>query len=121
MCTPVSGKHVAKKCAFERFYIQDQCTNAFIVSLGRANLIARRLTNGKKQAMARTTGSTNEQALAVFIAAKTEIDWVLAELTAISADHFHADPEAIHWGHVGSVNDIRDRLKEIASFASGKG
>jgi hypothetical protein len=71
--------------------------------------------------MARKTAATNEQALDAFLAAKAEIDWLLAELAALSADHFHASPDDITWGHVGSANHIRERLQEIANFASGKG
>jgi hypothetical protein len=71
--------------------------------------------------MARTTGTTNDKALAAFIAAKSEIDSLLAELAALSADHFHANPDEINWGHVGTANHIRERLQEIASFATGKG
>jgi hypothetical protein len=71
--------------------------------------------------MARTTSTTNEQALAAFIAAKTEIDRLLADLAALSADHFHASPDGVNWGHVGTATHIRGRLGEIASFATGKG
>jgi metal-dependent amidase/aminoacylase/carboxypeptidase family protein len=71
--------------------------------------------------MARTTGSPNDQALAAFIAAKAEIDNLLAELAALSADHFHANPDEITWSHVGTASHIRDRLQEIGSFAAGNG
>jgi hypothetical protein len=71
--------------------------------------------------MAHKTAATNEQALDVFLAAKAEIDLLLAELASLSAEHFHADPEGIHWGQVGSANHIRDRLLEVAHFATGKG
>jgi hypothetical protein len=71
--------------------------------------------------MARTTGTTNDTALAAFIAAKSEIDRLLAELAALSADHFHTNPDEITWGHVGTANHIRERLQEIASFATGRG
>lgn len=67
------------------------------------------------------TAATHEQALDGFLAAKTEIDRLLAELAALSADHFHASPDQITWGHVGSANHIRERLQEIANFATGKG
>lgn len=50
-------------------------------------------------------------ALDAFITAKSEIDTLLARLTALSADHFGADPDAIHWGHVGDLQDIRARLQ----------
>ena len=71
--------------------------------------------------MARTTTMTNDKALDAFIAAKAEIDRLLADLAALSADHFHASPDEINWGHVGSATHIRDRLQEIASFATGNG
>lgn len=71
--------------------------------------------------MDRKTAATNEQALHAFLAAKTEVDRLLAELAILSADHFHASPDEITWGHVGSVNHIRERLQEIANFATGKG
>ena len=71
--------------------------------------------------MARKTATTNERALAAFVATKTEIDRLLSELAALSADHFQASPDEITWGHVGTANHIRDRLQEIASFATGNG
>jgi hypothetical protein len=71
--------------------------------------------------MARKTAATNEQALSAFLAAKIEIDRLLSELAALSADHFNASSEEISWGHVGSATHIRDGLREIARFAAGKG
>jgi hypothetical protein len=71
--------------------------------------------------MARKTAATNDKALDAFLAAKTEIDRLLAELASLSADHFDTSPDEIIWSHVGSANDIRERLQEIASFATGKG
>lgn len=71
--------------------------------------------------MARTISATNDKALEAFITAKAEIDRLLAGLAALSADHFHASPDEINWGHVGSATHIRDRLQEIASFAAGNG
>lgn len=71
--------------------------------------------------MARCTAQTNDKALADFIAAKAEIDRLLSELTALSADHFHANPDDITWSHVGTANHIRDGLQVVASFAAGNG
>ena len=71
--------------------------------------------------MARTSSTVNEQALEAFIAAKAEIDRLLGDLEALSADHFHASPDEITWGHVGTANAIRDTLREVASFANGDG
>ena len=69
--------------------------------------------------MAQKTAATNEQALNAFLAAKAEIDRLLAELAALTSDHFHASPDEITWGHVGSANQIRERLQDIAAFATG--
>lgn len=71
--------------------------------------------------MVQKSERTNDKALAAFIAAKTEIDRLLEELTALSTEHFHASPCAVTWGHVGSANHIRARLQEIASFAKNEG
>jgi hypothetical protein len=71
--------------------------------------------------MARTTSTTNDKVLESFITAKAEIDKLLADLAALSADHFNANPDEVNWGHVGSAGHIRDRLQEIASFAAGNG
>jgi hypothetical protein len=71
--------------------------------------------------MARTISTTNDNALEAFITAKAEIDRHFADLAALSADHFNASPDEINWGHVGTVSHIRERLREIASFANGTG
>ena len=51
-----------------------------------------------------------------FIAAKTEIDAMLERLAALSADHFETSPDEINWGHVGTVNHYRAKLREIGSL-----
>ena len=38
----------------------------------------------------------NSEALAAFLAKKAEIDTALARLTALSANHFDADPDSLH-------------------------
>jgi hypothetical protein len=40
----------------------------------------------------------NTKALDAFLAAKFEIDAMLARLAALSADHFETNPDEIHWG-----------------------
>lgn len=67
------------------------------------------------------TKLTNDKALEAFVAAKAEIDRHLADLTALSDEHFNTIPDEITWGHVGTANHIRERLQEIASFATGEG
>ena len=42
-------------------------------------------------------------ALDAYIAKKTEIDAMLARLTALSEDHFNVAPNQVTWGDVGSL------------------
>ena len=71
--------------------------------------------------MTRRATATNEKALDAFIAAKTEIDAMLERLAALSADHFETSPEEIHWGHVGTLNHYRAKLREISDSAFREG
>jgi hypothetical protein len=59
----------------------------------------------------------NDAALDAFIAAKAEIDAMLARLAAHSADHFGSSPEEVNWGHVGTLDHYRARLREITDMA----
>jgi hypothetical protein len=63
----------------------------------------------------------NTKALDAFIAAKTEIDAMLQRLAALSADHFETSPDEIHWGHVGTLNHYRAKLREITDSAFKEG
>jgi hypothetical protein len=65
--------------------------------------------------------SDNSKAVDAFLAAKAEIDNMLARLTALSEDHFETDPDELHWGHVGTLNHYRDRLREISDAAFKEG
>ena len=56
-------------------------------------------------------------ALAAFIAKKAEIDTMLTRLQALSDEHFEANPDEIHWGHVGTLNHYRAKLREITDSA----
>ena len=60
---------------------------------------------------------TNDAALDAFIADKTEIDDIIARLVAHSADHFGYSPDDVNWGHVGTLDHYRARLREIADMA----
>jgi hypothetical protein len=68
----------------------------------------------------KTTTRTNS-ALDEFVAAKTEIDAMLARLQALSDDHFNYAPDEIHWGHVGSLATTRNQLKDICDRMFGEG
>lgn len=59
----------------------------------------------------------NTKALDAFIAAKSEIDAMLERLAALSADHFETHPDEINWGHVGTLNHYRAKLREITDMA----
>lgn len=63
----------------------------------------------------------NSKALDAFLAAKAEIDTMLARLAAVSADHFETSPDEITWGHVGTLNHYRDRLRQISDAAFKEG
>ena len=63
----------------------------------------------------------DSKALDAFIAAKTEIDAMLERLTALSADHFETHPDEINWGHVGTLNHYRAKLREITDMAFREG
>jgi hypothetical protein len=63
----------------------------------------------------------NTKALDAFIAAKFEIDAMLARLSAFSADHFETSPDEINWGHVDTLNHYRAKLREITDIAFHEG
>jgi len=63
----------------------------------------------------------NDKALAAFMTRKAEIDSMLARLQALSDDHFEANPDGIHWGHVGDLADISKNLREICDRAFQEG
>jgi hypothetical protein len=67
------------------------------------------------------TPQDNTKALEAFLAAKFEIDRMLERLTALSADHFEASPDEIDWGHVGTLNHYRAKLREITDSAFKEG
>ena len=58
----------------------------------------------------------NDAAIASFMRGKAEIDALLERIQAASADHFGTEPEAVTWGHAGSLGFVTERLKEIAEF-----
>jgi len=65
---------------------------------------------------------TNAQkAIDAFIAAKLEIDDMLARLQALSDDHFNINPDEINWGHVGTLDHYRARLREVCDSAFHEG
>jgi hypothetical protein len=72
-------------------------------------------------AMTTRRAADNSKAIDAFLAAKAEIDTMLARLAALSDDHFQTHPDEIHWGHVGTLNHYRDRLRDISDAAFKEG
>lgn len=69
----------------------------------------------------RRATASNDKALNAFLAAKAEIDTMLARLQALSADHFETHPDEIHWGHVGTLTHYASLLRQIADSAFREG
>ena len=67
------------------------------------------------------TPKDNSKALAAFMAKKAEIDTMLERLATLSADHFNADPDALHWGHVGNLEFYASQLRRITDAAFKEG
>ena len=63
---------------------------------------------------------TRPDALAAFLAKKTEIDAMLARLQGLSENHFGADPEALTWGDVGGLERMAASLREICACHEGE-
>ena len=65
--------------------------------------------------------SENSEALAAFVAHKTEIDAILARLTRLSNDHFNATPDEINWGDVGTLSSYLEQMQSVAAAAFHEG
>ena len=63
----------------------------------------------------------NDKALGSFLAAKRQIDHMLARIQTLSDDHFDTDPDAIHWGDVGTLNHYSSLLRQITDIAFSEG
>jgi hypothetical protein len=63
----------------------------------------------------------NSAGVAAFIAKKTEIDAMLGRLQQLSVDHFHADPDSITWGDVGTLSHYAEILRRITDAAFHEG
>ena len=57
---------------------------------------------------------SQQQRVDAFLATKAEFDALLVDLQRLSNDHFGADPEAVLWGHVGTLEHWNSRLREVA-------
>ena len=75
----------------------------------------------RHQLRAEKARRNQEAALAAFIEKKAEIDTMLVRLQRLSDDHFDAHPDEINWGHVGTLNHYRAKLREITDSAFREG
>jgi hypothetical protein len=64
---------------------------------------------------------SSEQALAVFVTKKAEIDTMLTRLQALSADHFGYAPDEVTWAHVGTLEHYAELLKRVTDSAFKEG
>ena len=70
----------------------------------------------------RTQNTTSqEKALAAFVAKKAAIDDRLARLQALSDDHFEVAPDEVTWGHVGDLGRYAELLEQITDIAFREG
>ena len=64
---------------------------------------------------------SNDDALAAFVARKTEIDAMLTRLQALSDDHVNYSPDDIGWDHVGTLGYYAELLKRVTDSAFKEG
>jgi len=69
----------------------------------------------------RRAAASNDKALDAFMTTKFQIDAMLQRLKALSDDHFNTHPDAIHWGHVGTLNHYASLLRQISDSAFHEG
>ena len=68
-----------------------------------------------------TKTSSNASALDAFLAKKAESDGMIERLKTLSDDHFGAEPDAVSWGHVGTLSHYVELLKRITDAAFKEG
>ena len=71
--------------------------------------------------MSTTYRPANDQALTAFVTRKAEIDAMLERLAAFSDAHFGVAPEDVHWGHVGDLGHVIERLRQASDFIFQEG
>lgn len=69
----------------------------------------------------RRTTAPNDKALGTFLAAKRNIDHMLARIQTLNEDHFNTDPDAVHWGDVGTLKIYSSLLCQITDVAFSEG
>jgi len=89
-------------------------SNDPLVRLARAAIEALMRSPTTETDMSRT-------ALEAYLARKTEIDTMLARLTALSDDHFNVAPDEVTWADVDTLVHYAELLKRITDSAFKEG
>lgn len=63
----------------------------------------------------------NTKALDAFLGHKAEIDAMLERLRTLSDEHFNWSPDEINWGHVGTLAQYAELLRQITDSAFKEG
>jgi hypothetical protein len=61
--------------------------------------------------------TTTQTAVDAYITKIGAITAKLAALTMAAESHFDESPDAINWGHVGTVTEIDNMLADVMQFA----
>ena len=69
----------------------------------------------------RRATAPNDKALKSFLATKHRIDDMLARIQTLNADDFNTDPDAIHWGEVGTLNHYSSLPRQITDSGFSEG
>ena len=65
--------------------------------------------------------ANQQRSLEAFVAAKAGFDAMVAELQAMSAEHFGADPEAVLWEQAEMLRDWTARLRDLTDAYHRRG
>ena len=65
--------------------------------------------------------TSNDDALAAFVARKGEIDAMLSRLQTLSDEHFGVAPDEVTWSPVGSLGHYVGLLKRVTDSAFHEG
>lgn len=69
--------------------------------------------------------TNKEKALNEFLAVKADIDEMMErlnqQLQAESDNHFGVDPDDVSWAHVGDLQHLRGKMRELTDFVCKTG
>ena len=69
----------------------------------------------------RRNTAPNDKAIGSLLAAKRQIHHMLARIQTFSDEYFDSDPDAVHWGDVGTLNHYSSLLRQITDSAFSEG